>query len=189
MSEWVENGDIMRFTANYPDYNRIHLVSRQKNSLPRPTNCVHVAHRRRDRVGIPPRAWDRPWEPQRRELNTYCSACRDAEYQQASILVDSDYRARLADFGLVEVINESAAGSKINNSRIGGTTRWMAPELMYPEKFGFTRDRQAQLPSTGTDVYALGMTILEVRTLLSPLSCANKTEKNIWVGHHGMQSI
>ena len=73
----------------------------------------------------------------------------------------------LADFGLTAVIDESAAGSVIDGE-IKGTRRWMAPELMHPEKFGFTKECQIRLPSRGTDIYALGMTILEVRSSPPP---------------------
>lgn len=90
----------------------------------------------------------------------------DAECQQCNILIDSNCRARLADFGLAKVIDESAAGSTADNG-MRGTTRWMAPELMNPEEFGFTSECKIRLPSRGTDVYALGMTILEVRILPS----------------------
>ena len=34
--------------------------------------------------------------------------------------------------------------------------------MLYPEKFDFPGDIQKRLPSKSTDVYALGMTILEV---------------------------
>ena len=38
----------------------------------------------------------------------------------------------------------------------------MAPELLYPDNFEFTGEFQKQLPSKDTDIYAIGMTILEV---------------------------
>ena len=44
-----------------------------------------------------------------------------------------------------------------------GTLRWMAPEVISPEKFGFTGEYRKRLPSRSTDIYTLGMTILEVR--------------------------
>lgn len=66
------------------------------------------------------------------------------------------------DFGLAEVIDESGAGSVMGGGGIRGTVRWMAPELMDPEMFGFTGECQIRVPSRGTDIYALGMTILEV---------------------------
>jgi len=34
--------------------------------------------------------------------------------------------------------------------------------MLLPEEYGFSEDWQRRLPSTGTDIYALGMTILEV---------------------------
>jgi serine/threonine protein kinase len=51
------------------------------------------------------------------------------------------------------------------------TIRWMAPELMYPEKFGFTGEYRKQPPSRSVDTYALGMTIFEVSSFGSPLPC------------------
>jgi len=49
------------------------------------------------------------------------------------------------------------------SSGVLGAIRWMAPELLYPEEFGFTGKLQKQFPSKDTDIYAIGMTILEVR--------------------------
>jgi len=53
--------------------------------------------------------------------------------------------------------------------RLGGTIRWMAPELLYPDGFGFTGKIEKQLPSKDTDIYAIGMTILEVSARLPPI--------------------
>ena len=75
------------------------------------------------------------------------------------------FRARLADFGLTVVIDESTAGSTTDHRGMRGTIRWMAPEVIYPERFGFTGEHRKRLPSRSTDVYALGMTILEVNIL------------------------
>jgi serine/threonine protein kinase len=64
------------------------------------------------------------------------------------------------------IIDESTAGSTADSGEGKGTTRWMAPELMLPEKFGFTGKFLKQLPTKSTDIYAIGMTILEVSTCL-----------------------
>ena len=40
----------------------------------------------------------------------------------------------------------------------GGTERWMSPELLMPEQFGFSETR----PTKQSDCYALGMVIYEV---------------------------
>ncbi|KAF9642014.1 kinase-like protein, partial [Thelephora ganbajun] len=82
----------------------------------------------------------------------------------ANILVDSRYSARLADFGLTAIVDESTAGSTTGGGEPRGTTRWMAPEMLWPEKFKFPGDVQKRLPSKSTDIYALGMTTLEVLT-------------------------
>jgi serine/threonine protein kinase len=44
----------------------------------------------------------------------------------------------------------------------------MAPELMIPENFGFIGELAKLLPTKSTDIYAIGMTILEVRACLYP---------------------
>ena len=51
-----------------------------------------------------------------------------------------------------------------NTHNTDDTSRWMAPELLLPEKFGFTGRLTKQLPNKSTDIYAIGMTILEVCT-------------------------
>lgn len=75
-------------------------------------------------------------------------------------MIDSNCCARLADFGLAVVVEESTS------RELKGTTRWMAPELMDPEMFGFAGESLKQLPSKSTDIYAIGMTILEVSACL-----------------------
>ncbi|KAF9648298.1 kinase-like protein [Thelephora ganbajun] len=87
----------------------------------------------------------------------------------ANILIDSECCARLADFGLAVVVDESTSGE------MRGTTRWMAPELMHPEAFGFTGKFLKSVPSKGTDIYAIGMTILEVLTGCRPFNDVTKT--------------
>ena len=65
----------------------------------------------------------------------------------------------MADFGLAAIVGEVATGT---DRGLWGTVRWMAPELFFPDKFGFTGELRKQLPSKETDVYAFGMTIFEV---------------------------
>jgi len=86
----------------------------------------------------------------------------DMDSTKANILVDLKCSARLADFGLAMIIDESTVGSTTGGHGPRGTTRWMAPEMLFPEEFGFSV-KSHSLPSIGTDIYALGMTILEAR--------------------------
>ncbi|KAF9789402.1 kinase-like domain-containing protein, partial [Thelephora terrestris] len=82
-----------------------------------------------------------------------------------NILIDQDYHARLADFGLLTFVTD-AANPTVHNSiaGTGGTTRWMSPELLDPESFGFEDSR----PTKESDYYALGMVILEVLSGQAP---------------------
>ena len=41
----------------------------------------------------------------------------------------------------------------------GGTLPWISPELLDPERFGASDNR----PTKGSDCYALGMVVYEVR--------------------------
>ena len=51
----------------------------------------------------------------------------------------------------------------------------MAPELVDPEYFGFTGQYLKQLPSVSTDIYAMGMTTIEVSALFYPPECATNS--------------
>ena len=86
-------------------------------------------------------------------------------------MIDSQRHARLADFGLATIVDESTSGTATAVGIKQGMIRWMAPELLYPDMFGFTGRFEKQLPSKDTDIYAIGMTILEV----SARPCPSKT--------------
>ena len=92
------------------------------------------------------------------------TSCVDDDDIQANILINSDRCACLADFGLAAIIEETASIDGASNNKTGGTIRWMAPEILNPEKYGYVKRARRKLPSKSTDIYALGMTILEVRT-------------------------
>jgi serine/threonine protein kinase len=74
---------------------------------------------------------------------------------QSNIFIGPDRRAVLADLGLMTaVLAETLATSDEITS-----LRWMAPELLSPEEFELS---YIEL-TTASDIYALGMVILEVR--------------------------
>jgi serine/threonine protein kinase len=74
---------------------------------------------------------------------------------QANILIDEREHARLADFGLITISETQHFNTTVSHASDKGSTRWMAPELF---KEGVTKSRSS-------DVYAFGMTILEVRAI------------------------
>ena len=83
---------------------------------------------------------------------------------QANVLINFEHRACLADFGLAAIVEDTASGEGSSNYGTRGTIRWMAPEILDPETYGYTGRSRRKLPSKSTDIYALGMTVLEART-------------------------
>ena len=87
-------------------------------------------------------------------------------FVKANILVDGDRHARLADFGLLTIISDPTNFTASSSYVKCGTTRWMSPEILNPDLFGFTDSR----PTKESDRHALGMVILEVLSGRSPFA-------------------
>ena len=89
-----------------------------------------------------------------------------ALFIQLNILIDQDGHARLADFGLLTIVIDSTYHTSSTTPGNAGTTRWMSPELLDPDRFSPGDGR----PTKHSDCYALGMVILEVLTGKIPFS-------------------
>ena len=76
---------------------------------------------------------------------------------KANILIDQAGHARLADFGLLTVISDPTNFLSSSSYTQGGTARWMSPELIAPQRFGFEDSH----PTKSSDRYALGIVICE----------------------------
>jgi hypothetical protein len=76
---------------------------------------------------------------------------------KANILIDQTGQARLADFGLVTIISDYPNLSSSSSHTQGGTARWMSPELIDPQRFGFEKCYRTK----SSDCYALGMVVYE----------------------------
>jgi serine/threonine protein kinase len=72
-----------------------------------------------------------------------------------NILIDDNEDIRLADFGLT-VFADATNG---HTSCVGGSTRWMAPELFVPKLFGLDCYRRTY----ASDIYAVACVAVEVR--------------------------
>ena len=79
---------------------------------------------------------------------------------KSNILIDETGRARLAGFDVATIAWNTTDDSFPDSPIEGGTARWMSPELIHPQKFGFEEVRQTK----SSDCYALGMVIYETIT-------------------------
>ena len=80
-----------------------------------------------------------------------------SSFVEANILIDQIGHARLADFGFLTIISDPTNRLSSSSCTQGGTARWMSPELIDPQRFGFKNSR----PTKPSDCYALGMVIYE----------------------------
>jgi len=76
---------------------------------------------------------------------------------KANILIDKTGQACLADFGLLTIVSDPTNLLSSSSYTQGGTARWMSPELIDPQRFGFENNR----PTKKSDCYALGMVMYE----------------------------
>jgi len=84
---------------------------------------------------------------------------------KADILIDRDGRARIANFWFLTV-SDSTHTTASGSSEAAGMIRWMSPERLVPNQFGFEGGRATK----ESDCYALGMVIYEVLTGQVPFS-------------------
>lgn len=86
------------------------------------------------------------------------------------MLIDDSGKACITDFGLSKVCSSGAPGNM--TSRIAGTLRFLAPEALKGQPLSFE-----------TDVYAFGMVIYEVLTIVDHTSLSDMTSIGIcWRG-------
>jgi len=78
-----------------------------------------------------------------------------------NVLIDGDWQACLADFGLV--VFADAASNNYGSLR-GGAVRWLSPELIDPEEYGFESSR----PTYASDIYSLACVCVELYTSQAP---------------------
>jgi hypothetical protein len=87
------------------------------------------------------------------------------DIKAGNVLLDSEFNARLSDFGLAKLYDH---GSNPSTTRVVGTLGYMAPELTRTGK-----------PTTSSDVYAFGALLLEVVCGRRPINSTASSEELI----------
>ncbi|KAJ7767392.1 kinase-like domain-containing protein, partial [Mycena maculata] len=95
----------------------------------------------------------------------------------ANILINEDWNACLADFGLSVFSNATAS---MHTSNRAGSLRWMAPELIDPDRFGTKFGR-----TPASDVYAFGCVCVELYTGRPPFSELSEVVALLKIVVHG----
>jgi len=88
-------------------------------------------------------------------------------YRKANVLIGSDRKAYLTDFGLSGILNKSTAGMTylVNMTCRPGALRWTAPELLSEERLASA--------NTQSDMYSFGSITLQVSRSLLPMQIAS----------------
>ena len=89
---------------------------------------------------------------------------------KANILINQNGRACLADFGFLAVVSDPTNPTASSTYTIGGTIRWMSPELLLVLNHSGLKNGR---PTKKSDCYALGMVIYEVLSGQAPFSHFN----------------
>jgi serine/threonine protein kinase len=78
---------------------------------------------------------------------------------QGNLLIDEDGNVRITDFGLISITESQGFGTSFTAYTERGSVAYMAPELFAASEVKKNRN---------TDVYAFGITMLEVNFSTSP---------------------
>ena len=162
ISRWMEHGNMHTYIEGNQDVNRIELVSLGPRSLCPVSDPLRIVTRGDKRARLLTYRWGGPWRPKERKdlIFPACFPSADVE-TQTNILIDSNRKPRLTDFGLSSVTKNISFNA--STERGGGTTRWKAPELL-PLSLDVTEWEKAKCarPTEKSDTYSLAMVAIEV---------------------------
>ena len=79
-------------------------------------------------------------------------------FGQSNVIIDSNGYSRICDYGLAVIMEPS----EFTSIKTTGACRWTAPDIMDPPEDVVSANHSTTLFTTESDVYAFGMTVLEV---------------------------
>ncbi|KAG8796567.1 hypothetical protein FRC12_019074 [Ceratobasidium sp. 428] len=146
ISPWMENGTLHSYTQEHPDVERWRLCLQASGGLTyiHGVKMVHGDLKAASNAAL--------YDIQQADITA-----------QNNILVSAEGVVKLTDFGN-SVLTDLSLGFSTTCIAGGGTARWMAPELFGQED---VPEADRSMPA---DIYAFGMTILEVMTGRKPYS-------------------
>ncbi|KAG6511292.1 hypothetical protein ZIOFF_029351 [Zingiber officinale] len=121
-----------------------------------------------------------PW-PRRREVALGLAAalrylhheCKPSvvhrDVKPSNVMLDSEYNAKLGDFGLARLLDGDCDGDQRQASTLAGTRPYMAPEYCHDGKF-----------STKTDVYSFGIVALDIACGRKPREVEMQLVEWVW---------
>ena len=157
VSEWMAHGDIMEYIQDN-HANRLELVrgfvschssTKTRRKLHGAAQGLKYLHDSKvmhgDLKGV--------------SISSFCDRFL-FNLEQANILVSNDTppRACLADFGFITTILDPGRELSCSAQSDGGTTTFISPELLMPERFG----KKGPTPAPEADIYAFGLVIFQV---------------------------